>query len=316
MNGHWQKPEMNVEGQTIFWDDKAPIYDIADMTVDNQPEVDVVIERCREISCEEIITLGGAVGCRDPKMILEDILTRNALEPFPSVTFNDLSPKMVDIARDKVLRRFIEMDFTICFVPGEIRKVCANIGKGKPRRLLIGVYNSRSFFVADPASGYPMCGFDEYSKNREILGVDLLFDWMRFESDHGLFESGMRSLVCGSDEEKRRLTVKQDLHTFFESIGSSTEIIGLQIVGRTSGRNGFFISHWYRPTVFSRMLASVFPPSSFTITQYQFAKGMVCSIDPIDRTPCGVITVLNNVIGNVLPHHQLETLVAIRDIMV
>jgi len=46
-----------------------------------------------------------------------------------------------------------------------------------------------------------------------------------------------------------------------------------------------------------------------------FAKGMALVVDPIGVQPQGVVTVLNNVIGNVLPQSQHETLHAIKKII-
>lgn len=102
-NGWWCKPQMNIENQSAFWDAQSDVYEVADMTNDNQQEMDVVIGKCRELPYEDMVTLGGAVGCRDPKLILNDLLTRECAAR-PTLFFNDLSPKQVQRAREVVLK--------------------------------------------------------------------------------------------------------------------------------------------------------------------------------------------------------------------
>ncbi len=103
MEKYWRKPKLDIQGQKTFWDRQASLYEKADMTVDNQGELMCVLKRCREISFKELITLGGAVGCRDPKIILDDIISRNK-KPLPRVLFNDLSSQQVAWAREKTLK--------------------------------------------------------------------------------------------------------------------------------------------------------------------------------------------------------------------
>lgn len=299
---------LTVKGQMAFWDKQASVYEEADMTVDNKGEMEITLNLCNQIPCKEIITFGGAVGCRDPKMILEKIILHKKV--LPKVVFNDLSSAQVEWAKGNVLRLFEDMGINITYLPGEIRKVCKQIDKKEDTyRLIIGVYNQKSFFNANPEEGYPLCGFDEYLKNSLILGEDFSFEWLGrdMKSCSGI------SKVNFYGEKETQLQVKNTLASFSEN---HPEILGLQIVGSTKGKKGFFISHWYESTGFKHLLEKVFPASLFSVKQFECAKGIVFSIDPVNSEPEGVITVLNNVIGNILPTQQLETLVAIRNLMV
>ncbi len=317
MKEYWRKPELNASGQQMFWDEQASIYEGADMTVDNKKEMDIVINRCREVDCREIITLGGAVGCRDPKMILERLYFQENRRPLPKVIFNDLSPKQVEWAKDRVLKPFEEKGVEIEYVAGEIKDICAGIKTQRPRRLIIGIYQCRSFFEAHPDAGYPLCGYDEYLKNHDILGDELLMDWMKYDSSGGLVSARIRSQVSHQDDEKTCLLVKNGLRALYRSAdrGDFEDIIALQIIGRALGRSGFFLSHWYTPEGFRRMLRNVFPRDKFSVIESYFAKGMIFAVDPIGTKPEGVVTVLNNVIGNVLPHSQFESLSAIKKLI-
>lgn len=318
MKEYWRKPQLNVAGQSAFWDAQAAIYEGADMTVDNCQEMDVVIEQCREIPCSEIVTLGGAVGCRDPKMILEKLFPMSSSwRSWPRVVFNDLSFQQVEWAKGKVLKTYEDAGLKVTYFPGEIKNVCRNIGIRNPRRLIIGVYDCGSFFEAHPADGYPLCGYDEYLKNCEILGHEFLIDWMRYTPKGNLVSCGVRSEIGSSDSLEDQEAVKTVLQIIYHGTnnGGFKDVIGLQIIGRSPNRNGFFLSHWYKSSGFKRMLVDVFPVDSFSIKEFHFAKGMVFVVDPVGREPRGVITVLNNVIGNVLPQSQFETLSAIREII-
>ena len=125
MKDYWNKPVLTVQGQSVFWDAQAAGYEQAPMTVDNQPEMEAVLDRCRQIvTLKEIITLGGAVGCRDPKVILDELFFQNPSRPLPRVVFNDLSNQQVQWARENALANYANRGVQISFLPGEIKTVC------------------------------------------------------------------------------------------------------------------------------------------------------------------------------------------------
>jgi hypothetical protein len=99
------------------------------------------------------------------------------------------------------------------------------------------------------------------------------------------------------------------------SSGSIPSISALQIVGQTQGRDGFFLSHWYTPNGIHELVQNVFGPEKFLISTKYFAKGMALIVELIGVKLQGVVTVLNNVIGNVLPQSQHDTLHAIKGII-
>jgi len=316
VDGKWCKPLMSVENQSAFWDAQSDSYEKTEMTNDNQSEMDVVISKCREVPMSDIVTLGGAIGCRDPKLILDDLIARDP-HARPTVIFNDLSVRQVERARKIILAGFAELGFDLSYLPGQIQEVCRTI-ESCPRRLMIGVYDCRSFFKADPQSGYPLCGFDEYLKNHNILGEEFLMDWVRLSASKHLVSLGVRAKVrCGDDPEivgsiKDALALLER-KAFPYGVGGAS---ALQIIGQTVHREGFFISHWYTPFGMSQMIHEIFPREDFLVASNHFAKGTVFTIDPIGKTPTGIVTVLNNVIGNVLPDDQYETLKSIKRIVV
>lgn len=312
---HWRKPRLTVEGQKAFWNAQSDTYETEDMTTDNQGELEVVLKACQEFDYEDIVTLGGAVGCRDPKVILEEVFSRTGAY-IPQVIFNDLASQQVERAKSSILKPFIDQGVEITFLSGEISNICQDI-TSKPRRLIIGVYNCQSFFKAEPESGYPFCGYDEYLRNSRILGEEFLFDWVESSSTKELLSVGARAKVSTWDRETTKNTIRASLSATQKAVsnGAISSISALQIIGRTKGREGFFLSHWYTPKGIQELAQSVFSSDNFLISTKHFAKGIVLIIDPLKEKPRGVVTVLNNVIGNVLPQSQYKTLQAIKEIV-
>lgn len=310
----WHKPNLTVEGQRAFWNSQSSTYETEEMTIDNQGEINETLVSYREIECQDIITLGGAVGCRDPKFILDDILSKK-ITRVPKVIFNDLSPQQVERARTSLLKPFIDQGVEMIFLPGEISSICQKI-TSRPRRLVLGVYNCQSFFKSEPESGYPFCGYDEYLRNSRILGEEFLFDWVGLSK--GEFQSiGVRAKVSVYEEVAVKNSVRDSLAAMQRVVtdGHIPLVSALQIIGQTNKREGFFLSHWYTPKGIHELVQGVFDSNDFSIKIKNFAKGMLLVVDPIGVQPQGIVTVLNNVIGNVLPQSQKETLNAIKKII-
>lgn len=309
----WRMPPLTTRGQTAFWDAQAEGYEAADMTNDNSGELEIVLEKSREIMCDDIITLGGAVGCRDPKVILEDMLAQGKART-PKVVFNDLSEQQTRKAVE-ILKPVTDLGVAITFAPGEIRNVCGHIPPA-PRRLILGVYHSDAFFKSEPAAGYPMAGYDEYLKNHTILGDTFFMDWVQLTSPGNLSSVGVRTYVRHADSRKRQGMIRDILNSSHRTMTDlGINVTALQIVGVHDGREGFFLSHWYTQKGILQLVRSAFPTDLFMINVAHCAKGIVLTIDPIGVTPTGIVTILNNVVGNILPHSQCEALAAVRGIM-
>lgn len=314
-NGSWRKPHLTVHGQQTFWSEQANGYEKKGMTNDNRCEMNAVLAKCSELQLERIITLGGANGCRDPKLIMDDIHARKVRKK-PEIFFNDLAPSMVNAAETTMLAPFIKKGFKITYRAGEIRHVCQNLPPVN-RRLLVGVYDAGSFFHAHPDEYHPRSGFDGYVRERAVIGNHLFFEWVRLNEENKFVTCGLRASVDTEGKKEDIVCVRRMLSGIESEIyrGTIRNVGALQVIGRSEGRRGFFLSHWYTPYGMSRMIKTVFPPSRFRVAQFHFAKGTVYSIDPRGVRPTEVVTILNNVLGNVLPDQQYETLLAVRDIV-
>lgn len=312
--GIWRgMPLLTKEGQMAFWDAQADVYEVADMTNDNRGELDIVLEKSREINCRDIVTLGGAVGCRDPKVILEDMLARN-IGSMPKVIFNDLSAPQTRKAGE-LLKPVADQGVSIAYMPGEIKDVCANID-GAPRRLILGVYHCDAFFEADVGAGYPNPGYEDYLKNYAILGEQFFVSWVSLTQTHEVAPVGICAHVQYDDSAGKQRAIKNIMASSRREMANcGVDLSALQVVGIHEGREGFFLSHWYTSEGILELTRRVFSPDRFTITESRCAKGTVLVIDPIGIELTGIVTILNNVVGNILPQSQYETLVAVREMM-
>lgn len=325
----WRKPELTRAGQTMFWDRQSQTYDTADMTNDNEGEMDAVLECLRTTSFREIVTLGGAVGCRDPKMILESIFCEkgangNPCSPkkvLPDIVFNDLSPSQVERAKTNILSRCNQScGVRVEFFSGPIMETCKRIS-GTARTLLLGIYDVEAFFRADEEHGYPMAGFDEYLKNANILGDRFWFDWLTLNGDSvRIMNSGMRLHISESSESKAEFRRKLygEHSVIAQPYGDADEplrFLALQVVSVHDGKSGYFVSHWYSTSTVIDLLTSVFPLNAFEISQMSFPKGTLFCIKRRNVASQGVVTMLNNVFGNIIPSEQIATLEAIRSII-
>ena len=313
--GIWRGiPPLTLDGQTAFWDAQADTYETTDMTNDNQGELDIVLKKSREIRCRDVITLGGAVGCRDPKVILEDMSSRGTA--LPKIIFNDLAENQVRRAKEKFLKPLADNGADIAFISGAIENVCVQIPVA-PRRLILGVYRDDAFFKPNSASDYPVSGYDEYLKNYAILGEEFFMCWVVLTPKNELVPADAGyARVLFDDNEERKLAVRSELETALQGMTrSGVRIAALRVIGVHSARKGFFLSHWYTSDGITELIRRVFTADCFAVDVSFCAKGMVFTIDPLDAEPTGIITILNNVVGNILPQSQYETLVAVREIM-
>ena len=190
-----------------------------------------------------------------------------------------------------------------------------------PRTLLLGIYSASGLFSADVEHGYPMAGFDEYLKNRAVLGDRFWFDHLVFK-DGQLKTDSAKLCVSADASESEQAAAKRQLHESWnavnEPVGLALEprtVAALQVVSAHEGQDGFFLSHWYNPEAIVGLLQTVFSRGEYEIERVTFPKGMLLSIGRVGRKSTGVVTMLNNVLGNILPEEQIPALEAIRAIM-
>lgn len=321
----WTKPGLSRAGQTEFWNGQASTYETADMTIDNNLEIQRVIEYISSRNFSEIITLGGAVGCRDPLMMLQAVYCspgeKRCLpgrKELPTIFFNDLASNQVARAKNCILSPCQQCGVKITFCAGPIHEAISSVGTGS-RTLLVGVYDAEGFFRSDPQNGYPLAGFDEYIKNTVTLGEHFWFDLL--VSHDGRLETYSLGIEVSADDPEWPKIKKGLLELFKKAtrplVGAVNprQTIALQVVGAKKNTGGYFISHWFARSAICSLLQEVFPTDQFAVKEVaKFPKGMLYAIERLNIQQTGVITLLNNVLGNIIPDEQpmvLDSLKAI-----
>lgn len=302
----WRMPPLTREGQIAFWNRQAPGYAQVDMTRDNEGEAALVRTAAFGLVShghvlEDVVTLGGAVGSRDPVMIMD------ILQPSPSrIYFNDLSPEMTRIARDESLAPFADQGIATHLLAGRVDEIESEIPQA-PRHVVIGVYRAAALLNSYPLQGYPRSGVDEYLHNHRIIGDTLLLEAMAIDQGGRYQDIGVRVAIAVSSSETEK---ERAMLTLWNAIRSGEAHV-VRVVGLQGEREGFFISHWFTERGILNLVRAVFTEDlRRSITMEQCAKGFVLSIGPRKRAT-GIVTMLNNVLGNILPDDQLATLAAI-----
>lgn len=306
----WLKPIFEPEGQDAFWSRQAPGYDTAEMTNDNSGELALVRDFCadfvrRGYRAEDVVTLGGATGVRDP-VVVTDALEFHG-HRVRGVVFNDLSGAMVEAALRGALKQYEQKEIGVQTFPGPIHRVTTRMPH-MPRRVIIGVYRANALLEASPAEGFTHSGLEEYLQNSKIMGENFIVDAVRF-AEAGYESIGVRcALSAGSSPEEISIAAAS-----LRSCAAAN-IDALQVASWHKDLPGFFSSHWYSERGIMQLVRETFGSEEARRTVVrQCAKGYVLCIDPIGQ-PRGIVTVLNNVIGNVLPVQQAQSLRAIHEL--
>lgn len=306
-NVDWPMPALTRVGQEAFWDRQASSYGGADMTTDNIGELALVRGLCEDFvtrgyECKDIVTLGGANACRDP-VVATEVLARHGHVP-TTIHFNDLSARMVDEAMGGHLAPIAKEGAALKAYPGPIHEVVHRI-PAVPRRVILGVYSAEAFVVPNPQDGFPYCGLHEYVRNSSTLGDRFLIEPLQFVGDK--YESvGPVAPIIAADKD----SVASGLEIAWKYTQRSNVDV-IRVIGEHRDRVGFFLSHWFSENGIRNLLQACFAYERMQgMTIQRCAKGFVISINPIEP-PQGIVTMLNNVLGNILPHEQATTLKSI-----
>lgn len=304
----WQPPRLNPEGQIRFWDRMAATYEGADMT-QNMGEQHVV-ERLtdefvvRGFQAEDVVTLGGAVGCRDPRIVVDRL--RIGGQTPKRIFFNDLAPALVAHASENELASQRAGGIDVHAFSGKVADSYAHIPK-MPRRVLIGVYGAEAFVRPAPEEGHRQDGFTEYLANDAHIGDRLWLEWFRISA--GAYapaakERFLTGRTIGTPPDAVRSSLEKVLQ-----LHELPELGALRVIGSTEDeRHGYFLSHWFTIQGVTSLLEESFIGRAVKMRLFLCGKGMLVCLDPLYERPRGILTVLNNVVGNILPDEQLKSL--------
>lgn len=257
-----------------FWDSVATCYSDNQMThTENDQELQTILKHIQNIQIETILSIGVADGCRDPTFILEYLKTQN--KPMPKeIGYNDISHDMMKIAASKINKYRLN---TVAYA-GPIQDYLPII-KHKNMMICIGVYNLNYFDKA----------MDMYSKEKQIIGTEIQLNPI-------IFSNTLQYV------EDHSFTFTQDRTTEWASQIIQWEQIP-NFMGIRFQTNTGFLSHYYDSKQLHKILLTLNPN---TICEKPNGRYIIYIISNPEAK--GVITMINNVLGNIETKDQYSVL--------
>lgn len=274
---------------TNFWDNVANGYGENNMTNCHADKEMEIIQKIVKDDFNGVVPViqcyGCADGTRDPMLIL------NMVKNHPTLFFNDISSSMLaNAVNNPNIYQRCENIFTICEAVELIDTniISYNFSKflnGKNTCYIFGVYNIDFFRNA----------LVLYKQNKEIIGE-------RFKV-FGMFYDG------------NEITTSDDFIPFdidnLESFTSERWFEHSDFLGYTLVTDKNFISSYYLPSRLKDLLKNIF--IDFNIECDIHDRHIVYTIKNSDK-PTVLVTMINNVLGNISYNNQIQALRKIHDL--
>lgn len=156
---------------------------------------------------------------------------------------------------------------------------------------------------------YMMSGRDLVVLEKEMKTIEELLD--KEFSDH-LFEQYTR--LQDAYLEKEGYRSESEISKLLNGVGLREIALEQRVQTLSGGQKSrlALAKMLYEQT---RILLLDEPTNQFDIRYTSFPKGILCVIEPRNTKPDGVVTILNNVLGNILPDEQLCTLESVKAVL-
>lgn len=293
--------------QRPFWERQAGSYSSAPMTNDNAEELAGVENLCldfvdRGYTAEDVFAFGGANGCRDPKIVVETL--RRCGQRVERIVHNDLAENLVEEAVAEHLSAYPSQGIIVQALAGCAHEIAISLDP-KPRRVIIGLYSAEAFIFGDEGSRN-QSGFAGYLCNHHRLGDEFLVQPLRLV---GARYEDMGE--CFHVKAKHAPEMLPPCLGILRTLNDNEELGAIRVIGQHADQEGHFLSHWFTRRGVSELTGACFSRlSDKQLSIQSIPKGFLLCIDPA-VPPRGIITLLNNVLGNIAPHWQAPTLRAI-----
>jgi len=292
---------------TVFWNEKADSYSKAELTNEAPEELEALRELAAELSPETILSLGCADGRRDPIPALELLMETG--HTVKKVLCNDLSPLLLDRAAANMALVPKEACMQSLFRSGPMHLLGSLEGsQPEPKALLVGAYRFEMLLAG---------GLRSYIRNSRLVGDRLSFGLYRLQTSG----RGNRAqviplpLTVGSSASSRDLAAAEGYlnASVREAEQKDGANLGVHVRGTfEADERGVFSSAWFTRKGLAELLRLFFSPDRYSVSINAAGKCWLCRINPRDSKPRGLVTLLNNVLGNILPHELTKSLSAVR----
>jgi indoleamine 2,3-dioxygenase len=260
-----------------FWDSVATVYSDNEMTQCNS---DFELETlCHKVITEQPTTLncfGVADGNRDPIFILDYIEKQGWSLPAHMV-INDISPEMVNQATNNITDKY---DIPTRYVVSPIDSLHL------PSRY---VKSNTKLFIGTYSISYIKDALKLYEKEKDIIGAHVTLTQVFYTA--GQLQTGKSQ--TGSYSE---LNVDELFDEDLYAIRFETE----------TG----FVSHYFNEPVLYCLLGNIFRTEADIFVSEKYPRyGLMSLNKTVDHTTdVHVVTMLNNVLGNIKTEDQIESL--------
>lgn len=291
-----QVPKDNVKTKD-FWDGVANIYSKSDLTHHMADfEMDVIELAMKYIKqLDGLACLGAADGKRDPIGIMNLAIKHNKGIP-EELIVNDISPNMVQHAQKNV--DDLKLDFS---ESSKQTYTACPIHLMDPK--ISGLENKRSMYITGVYNVlYLKESLKLYSENTDATGRYFTISALVINEDHEIEPIAHQVTFDIFDYEK-----------VWDQINALVQISDLYAISLVTDKS--FVSHYFSRDGIEQMLTMSFPACE-VISFSGFGEGsryIVNIIKEKGRDINYVITMLNNVLGNVQWHEQFDTLRKIKN---
>lgn len=271
-----------------FWDSVANIYGEEELTKhDADHELDyvlTVISKLDHITC--LMCLGVADGSRDPMQILDKLSA-----PVKSLICNDLSPKLLEVCKHRVDSKYDKLDAQ--FFSGPIHEVVPTLPKlnSYNTKFILGVYNVH----------YIKQCLQLYKEKQDVIGTKFKVTCLTFENN------SVKQIV----DSKITFDINSyEQHVdFITSWQKDPQFLAVSIETDTG-----FITHYYSEDTF-RQLCEL--GGGLRNVESVGNRYIVATFEnSVNTENTLVITMLNNVLGNISCDLQQESLQVIKDLFI
>ena len=282
-----------------FWDSVGEYYSQSDMThLKGDAELLYINEYLKNnTKIEHLISLGCADGKRDPI----SLISTNFLKTGKSILLNDISKNFIEIAKQNTSKLTTKTDIQTYAYHCPITDLKRCINKTSQQNynhscLILGIYDIE--FIEDA-----LC---EYKKEKNLLGKLFTISTLHFDRNSLSISDNKITFDIANYKNK----MPKILNLIKNKNGNNKQIAGLSI----STNNGF-ISHYYNNQSFKNIIYKIFDKDAFEIEIKKLnSRYLIAKISKKNITPTTLITMINNVLGNIPHKEQLESLVSIKNL--
>lgn len=264
-----------------FWDGVAKVYGQSNMTsTEADPELDIITREIVDGDITTLVGIGSADGVRDPEAILSHLNTSypNKYEKIEKVVVTDYAPQMVEMAK----KRLEKWDRKFEYASGSAHLL--KFPSSHKSSLMMSVYN-KTFIMQALAL---------YLDNKDIIGKKVTLSAVSLDGVLYRQVSISFDLEQYKEYEQQILDMAKCDHFFAYLFTTDTG----------------FISHYFDQDTLLLLLAGTM---GGTITVYNPSTRHILYNVTNTENPDTVITMLNNVLGNIPDDIMIDSLVNIKN---